>query len=89
MEREGGGTRKGGGDCVRPYVLYVYDRVCTFARTHIHTRIRKHTDTWESTRKLEYVRMSVRAKEGSKRHVEGWQRVAGKLRGRLRGNVGR
>lgn len=72
MEREGGGTRKGGGDCVRPCVLYT--DVC--ARVHMYTLLlhpHTHIRTYISTRmqdspreSLSMCRMSVRTKEGER-----------------------
>lgn len=86
-------------------VSYTRTRVhactCIYALiTSAHTYTRKHTDARESKRKLEYVPYECAYEGGGKggggkRHVEGWQRVAGKrggggrFRGRLRGNVGR
>jgi len=97
MEREGGGTQKGGGDCVRSCVLYMNACTCICSyyirASHTHTHTQKYTTRESPRESLSMCRMSVRAKEEGKRHVEGWQRVSGKhgdgrFRGRLRGNVG-
>ena len=70
MEREGGGTRKGDGDCVRLCTLYVD----TCARVHtytlllhlpvIHTHVCISILTRESLRESSSIcRMSIRVKE--------------------------
>lgn len=86
MEREGGGTRKGGGDCVHLCVLCVRTRVhaCTHTCSHYtrarHTHIYAHKYMREGSSmcRMSMRRRSGREGEGRKsRTAEGGRKARG------------